>query len=152
MRCQDIMRRPIRCTHPGEAVQSAARTMRDANIGFLPVCDDDGRLLGVITDRDIAIRVCADGRGGEKVAVAEVMTVAAVACQPHEDISRATELMTHYRKSRILVVDAGGRVMGVISLSDVARIDALAAARALAQVAAREAVLDQHGTVEEAHH
>jgi CBS domain-containing protein len=152
MRCQDMMRRPVRYTHPGEVVQSAARAMRDANIGFLPVCDDGGRLVGVLTDRDIAVRVCAEGKSAAKVAVAEVMTSPAVACHPQDDLSTATDLMARHRKSRVLVVDDHGIAVGVISMSDVARTDALAAARALGAVASREAVLDRHGTLEGAAH
>jgi CBS domain-containing protein len=59
MLCQEIMRRPVQCARRGESVQNAARRTRDANIGFLPVCDVSGVRLGVLTDRDIAIRLCA---------------------------------------------------------------------------------------------
>ena len=73
MRCEDIMKRDVECIDPTQPVQEAARRMRDANVGFLPVCDSSKKVLGAITDRDIAIRIVAEGRPPTTTA-ADVMT------------------------------------------------------------------------------
>ncbi len=65
MRCEDIMARDILLLDANDTVKTAACRMRDANVGVLPICDDAGRVIGVLTDRDIAIRVDAEGRSAD---------------------------------------------------------------------------------------
>jgi CBS domain-containing protein len=113
--------------------------MRDENIGFLPVCDDKSKVLGTITDRDIAIRVCADDRACSKTQIADVMTREVIACRPGDDIGRAQQLMSKHHKSRILCTDDSGKLVGVISLSDIAQRMADAGAQILREVTTREA-------------
>src|SRR6185436_10269058 len=103
-------------------VREAARRMRDLNIGFLPICDDAGQLTGVLTDRDIALRVVAEDRPGD-VAVADVMTEEVITCRPDDDVRRAEELMRTNQKVRLPCVDETGRIVGVISLTDIAQYD-----------------------------
>lgn len=146
MLCRDVMRRPVHCAASHESAQSAAQRMQDANIGFLPVCDEGGSLVGVVTDRDLALRVCADGSSATGIRVADIASGAVVSCRPDEDLTRAEELMVREKKSRIVVTDAKGGVEGVISLSDVAMADTARAAGILREVAARE-VLDSGGTL-----
>lgn len=122
MLCNEVMKRPVSCVSEMATVQQAARLMKDQNIGFLPVTDGDGRVLGTITDRDLAIRVLANGVS-EKTRISDVMTADIVSCRPEEELSRATSLMARGRKSRIVCVDGRGRLVGVISLSDVVRRD-----------------------------
>ncbi|HZA49460.1 MAG TPA: CBS domain-containing protein, partial [Myxococcaceae bacterium] len=62
MRCEEIMKKDVECVSPQDTVQAAAKRMRDENIGFLPVCDQSKKVQGTVTDRDLAIRVLADGR------------------------------------------------------------------------------------------
>jgi len=143
MRCVDLMRRPVEFMLPGQTVTAAARKMRDANIGFLAVCDSDGKVIGALTDRDIAIRACAIDRAGTAT-VSEVMTPEVIACHPSDEVTRAEELMSKHHKSRILVTDGDGKLAGVISLADVARADESGAAETLRAVAERE-VLDGQG-------
>ena len=112
--------------------------MRDANIGFLPVCDPSRKVLGAITDRDIAVRVVADGRP-PTTAVGDVMTREVVACRPEDDVRRAEELMGKQHKSRMIVADEQWRLLGVISLSDIAQVeDASRASQTMKQVTERE--------------
>ncbi len=143
MRCEDLMRRPVEFALPGQSVTAAARKMRDANVGFLPVCDPDGRVVGAVTDRDITVRACAAERAGEAT-VGEVMTREVVACRPADEVARAEELMAQHHKSRIVVTDREGKLAGVISLADVARADEPRAAETLRVVVERE-VLDEQG-------
>lgn len=138
MRCQDIMKRTVVCCKETETIQSAALKMRDANIGFLPVCGLEGKTLGIITDRDMALRACATGLDPRKTPVAEIMTHQIVACQPADDVRYVEGLMARNRKSRIIVQDAVGHPVGVISLSDIARHDRVFAAETMRQVSSRE--------------
>ena len=135
--CLDIMKRDISCLSPQASVQSAAATMRDQNLGFLPVCDDSDHVLGTVTDRDIAIRVVADQRSAQTTAE-EIMTPEVVACLAEDDIEEAQQLMAQHRKSRILCLDDDGRLAGVISLSDIADRLGDGAARTLRAVSRRE--------------
>ena len=139
MRCEEIMKRDVQCVQPTDPVQVAARRMRDANIGFLPVCDSSKKVLGAITDRDIALRIVADGRP-PTTAIADVMTREVVACAPGDDVRRAEELMGKQHKSRMIVADDEWRLLGVISLSDIAQVeDASRASQTMKQVTEREA-------------
>jgi CBS domain-containing protein len=132
------MRRPVEFVLPSQSVAVVARKMRDANVGFVPVCTADGRVIGVVTDRDLAVRVCAAERSDTRTEVAEVMSRDLVACRPTEDVSEAQELMARHQKSRLLVTDVQGRLLGVISLSDVAGSEQPLAAETLRAVALRE--------------
>ena len=122
MRCEDIMKEDVECVDPKESVQEAARRMRDANVGFLPVCDSSKKVLGALTDRDIAIRIVAEGRP-PTTAAADVMTREVVACRPDADVRDAEQLMGTRQKSRMIVADEDGRLVGVISLSDIAQVE-----------------------------
>jgi CBS domain-containing protein len=137
MRCSEIMKTDVQCVSREDTVQKAAQLMRGANIGFLPVCDGQGKVLGTITDRDIAIRVVADGRACD-CRIEEVMSNEVVACQPDDDIAMAQELMSSRHKSRLLVIDEDGELAGVISLSDLAESVGEEAASTLREVSARE--------------
>lgn len=138
-RCGDIMKRDVVFIGLDDPVVQAARLMRDQGVGFLPVCREDGKLVGLLTDRDLVIRVLADDLGAERP-VRDVMTREVVACGPDDELSRAEELMARHKKSRLPVCGADDRVQGVISLSDVAKHDApQAVGTTLRHVSAREA-------------
>jgi CBS domain-containing protein len=119
MLCLDLMKTEIETFREGDSVQDVARRMREVNIGFAPVCGADGRPLGTLTDRDIALRVCAEDRRASATRAGEVMTREAITCHESDPIEEAEHLMARHRKSRIMVVDDAGRLVGVISLSDV---------------------------------
>src|SRR5688572_29507562 len=120
MRCEQIMKDDVECISPSDTVQTAARIMRTQNVGFLPVCDDAKKVLGTLTDRDIAIRLVADGKASDTKA-SEIMSTECVACRPSDDIRVAEQLMAQRQKSRIMCVDDAGCLVGVLSLSDVAQ-------------------------------
>jgi CBS domain-containing protein len=139
MICRELMKEHIECLDPADTIQTAARKMRAANVGFLPICDGAMRVIGALTDRDIVVRACADNLP-MSTAVQDIMTAEIVACRPTDDVTRAEQLMSQKRKSRMLCIDNGGRLVGVISLSDIAqREDRGRAGETLRQVTQREA-------------
>jgi CBS domain-containing protein len=139
MRCGDIMKRDVECVTPQMNVQESARKMRDQGIGFLPICDESRKVLGTVTDRDLAIRVLAEGRL-PTTPVSEVFTQESITCSPDDDLGQAEELMGRHQKSRIMCLDGEGRLVGVISLSDIAQREKGAkAAQTLREVSQREA-------------
>jgi CBS domain-containing protein len=138
MICQEVMKADVHCIGPQTTVRDAAITMRDQNIGFLPVCDDDGKVLGTITDRDIAIRVVAADEASNQTA-AKFVTPRVVACRPTDDLSYAEELMSQEKVSRIMCINERGTLEGILSLSDIAEVEQGARASAtLRNVSQRE--------------
>lgn len=138
MLCSELMKTDIECVSPLTPVLEAARRMRDQNIGFLPVCDDEMRPIGTLTDRDIAIRVVAEGYPAS-TPVETFISYEVISCSPEDDVSYARHLMAQNRVSRIICTNRKGRIEGVISLSDIASLDAIDAAQTLVHVAGREA-------------
>ena len=120
MRCEQIMKRNVKCVSPRDTVEDVARRMRDDNIGFMPVCDQSRKTHGTLTDRDLAIRVLADHKPASTL-VEDVMTREVISCRPEDDIDKAAQLMARSHKSRIICVDKNGSLVGVISLSDIAQ-------------------------------
>jgi CBS domain-containing protein len=138
MRCEEIMKKDVACVSPQDTVQAAARRMRDENIGFLPVCDASKKVLGAITDRDLTIRVLADARAAN-TPINDVLTREVIACRPEDDLQKAEELMAKNHKSRIMCVDSSGKLVGVISLSDIAQVEGGAkASQTLKEISERE--------------
>jgi CBS domain-containing protein len=138
MLCEELMTSEVEVLDVGTSVREAARRMRDLNLGFFPIIDDAQQLVGVLTDRDIALRVLADDRNPE-IRVEEVMTEDVISCRPDDDVQRAEELMRVNQKARLVCVDEAGRVAGVISLADIAQYeDAARAGGVMADVTARE--------------
>jgi len=138
--CADLMQPNVQIVDEGDTVQHAAELMMLANVGFLPVCDAQRKVVGTITDRDIVLRVVAKGRSPEGRTAGEVMTSPVVACRPDDEVTLAEQLMAQHQVSRLVVTDDNQALRGVISLSDIAeREPARRAARTLRAVAAREA-------------
>jgi CBS domain-containing protein len=124
---------------PDDVVQLAAVKMREHGVGFLPVCGVDNKPVGVITDRDIAIRAVAEGKPAN-TKVSAVMTADAVFVSDEDDLSAAEDLMVRRQKSRIMCTDDNGGVSGVISLSDLPGFESARKSGAVfAKVAEREA-------------
>ena len=122
MRCRDVMKSEVaRCTET-LSVRECARMMRDKNIGFLPVVDAGEQVVGVVTDRDLALRVLAEDLPAA-TPVNRIMTRDVRICGPDDDLETAEWKMASTLKSRLVVADEGGRCVGVISLSDVAQAE-----------------------------
>lgn len=140
MRCEEAMKHEVACVVPSDTVQTAAQKMRDANVGFLPVLDESSHVLGVLTDRDIAIRLVAADECASETPVEAIMTRELVACRVGDDLTTCERIMGENKVSRVCCIDDAGKLVGVISLSDVATLDRGGrAAETLEQVASREA-------------
>lgn len=118
----DVMRIDPEYLPAHTSSRAAARRMRDRNVGFLPVCDRHRHVIGMVTDRDLALRVVAEGLQCD-LPVSDVMTREVVACSPDDDLLRAERLMIASHKSRLVVLDAEGRLAGVVGLSDITAHD-----------------------------
>jgi CBS domain-containing protein len=140
MQCSTLMKADVECCQLGDTVEYAARRMAERNIGFLPVCDERGEVVGTLTDRDIVLRVVAEGLDASATSIRDVCTRDVIACALDDDLVVAEALMSKHKKSRIMCLDDGQRLAGVISLSDVARVETGARSSALLRsVAQREA-------------
>ena len=115
----DVMTAHVRVIGPDDTVQQAAQLMRDQNIGALPVSDGD-RLVGMLTDRDMALRLVADGRDPARTKVREVMTPDLRYVFEDEDLAHAAENMAEQNVRRLPVVNRDKRLVGVLSLGDLA--------------------------------
>jgi signal-transduction protein with cAMP-binding, CBS, and nucleotidyltransferase domain len=119
MKCQDLMTMDLRWVSDTASIQEAAVSMRDNSIGFLPVCDAGGALVGVVTDRDLSTRAVARNYLPSITTVAEVMSKPPIVCLEEEPVSRAEEVMAEYQVARLPVVGPGNGLVGVISLADI---------------------------------
>ncbi len=139
MLCQDLMKTEVETFREQDTIQQIARRMQDVNIGFVPICAPDGRPVGTITDRDIALRVCCEDLSASLTTAGDVMTRETITCRETDAIDRAEHLMALHHKSRMMVVDDEGRLVGVISVSDIVdEEDDDRAAETLRMIADRE--------------
>jgi CBS domain-containing protein len=121
MRVEDVMS-TAKCCKESDSVIECARLMRDDSIGFVPVCDRDGKPIGAVTDRDLVIRVLADGRSTDEK-ISSCMTRDVISCRIGDDVKDAERRMREHRKSRVMVCDEQGKLAGVISLHDLAELE-----------------------------
>src|SRR3954453_1944525 len=101
-------------------VAYAAKMMRDEDVGLAPIVEG-GRLVGTVTDRDIAIRVVAEGKDPESTKVKEIASIDLITVDPQQDLDEALRLMAQHQARRLPVVEEGGRLVGVVAQADVAR-------------------------------
>ena len=118
MHCKEIMSHNVQWILPSESIAAAAKLMAFHNHGLLPVCSADGRPLGVLTDRDIALRVIGKDRPAAKTVVEDVMTAPVHSVASDCSLESVGELMTKMAVSRLLVIDEGGRLEGLVSVAD----------------------------------
>ena len=119
MQLKEIMTPSVEVISPEASVREAAEKMRHLDIGPLPVCDGD-RLVGMLTDRDITVRAVADGRDPVTTLVHEVMTQDIVYGFDDQDVQDATRLMEQYQIRRLPVLNRNKRLVGIVSLGDLA--------------------------------
>ena len=119
MRVSEAMTRQVKICTPGQSIREVARTMAEIDAGAMPVGEND-RLIGMITDRDIAIRGVAQGKGPD-TPVREVMSEHVEYCYDDEDLGRVAEGMANVRVRRLPVVNREKRLVGILSLGDVVR-------------------------------
>ena len=119
MKVRDLMTSNVVRIHPEEPVEVAARTLTQYNIGALPVCSRDGRVCGMVTDRDLVIRCMAAGRDPTRMTVADVMTKGVVVTSPNAEAGTAAYMMGREQVRRLPVVE-NGKLCGMVSLGDLA--------------------------------
>lgn len=118
MRCRDIMTAEVKTASGSMPIKDVAAMMREGDMGCIPVVDG-GKLVGVVTDRDIVVRAIADGHGPE-TPVGEAMTTEIFAVRPDDFVFEAIRLMGEKQVRRIPVVDDAGSLAGIISIADIA--------------------------------
>jgi CBS domain-containing protein len=119
MKIQEIMTSNVKVARPNESIQCAARAMRSLDVGVLPVCDGE-RLVGMLTDRDIAIRAVADGTDPKSSLVKDSMSPEIIYCFEDDDAHEAEHVMQERKIRRLPVLNRNKRLVGIISLGDLA--------------------------------
>jgi CBS domain-containing protein len=120
MKIHEIMSNNVECIEPSLPIAKAAEKMRDLDVGFLPICEND-KLTGAVTDRDITIRSVAQGRDPRLASVSEIMTPDIFFCYDDEDVERVAEYMQEKEVRRIVILNRQKRLVGVVSLGDIAK-------------------------------
>jgi CBS domain-containing protein len=121
-KCSDVMTRNPVSARPEDSVASVARLMKDNDIGPVPIVEANNskRLVGIVTDRDLALKVVAAGRDPQTTPVREVMTTNVITCRDDDDIETALDAMSTQQLRRIPVVDDGNMLLGIIAQADIA--------------------------------
>ena len=119
MQIREIMTRDVEVVAPGDTIHRAAQLMDELNVGVLPVCEGE-KLVGLVTDRDITVRATSAGRAPDECKVAEVMTDDPRFCYEDDVVSDVARLMGDLQVRRVPVVDRNDRLVGIVSLGDMA--------------------------------
>ena len=118
-KCREVMTKDPACCGASETVTKVAGLMKQHDVGSVPVVESD-RLVGIVTDRDIVLKVVAGGRNPEQAPVSDAMTPNPVSCKEDDDLDYALKLMKERQIRRMPIVDGGGRLTGIIAQADVA--------------------------------
>ena len=116
----NAMTRGVECVRPGDSIAHAAKRMADLNVGSLPVCGDNDKLVGMITDRDITIRATAGSCQPDNTFVRDIMTPEIFCCFEDQDVDEAAQMMEERQVRRLVVLNNDNRLVGILSLGDVA--------------------------------
>ena len=120
MKVSEVMTRGAECTRPDASLREAAGRMKALDVGSLPVCGDSDRLVGMLTDRDITVRAVADGQDPKTARVQDVMTPDIIYCFEDQDVREAARLMEQQQVRRLAVLNRDKRLVGIVSLGDLA--------------------------------
>jgi CBS domain-containing protein len=119
MRVNEVMTPDVQCLAPDASLQAAAAKMKSLDVGAIPVCEND-RLVGMVTDRDITVRATAEGEDPQKILVRDIMTPDILYCFEDQLVSEAGELMKENQVRRLVVLNRDKRLVGIVSLGDLA--------------------------------
>jgi len=125
-KCAEVMTKDPVCCLPTDTAAKAAQLMRNENIGSIPVIENEQnrKLVGIVTDRDLAMKVVAGGLDAKSTRVEGVMTSKVVTCHAGDDLQKALDAMSEHQLRRLPVVDDGHKILGIIAQADVAtRVD-----------------------------
>ena len=125
-KCNEVMTKNPLCCLPEDLVTKAAGLMKSENIGSIPVVEDEQtrKLVGIVTDRDLTLKIVAEGLDAKSTKVEAVMTRKVVTCRAEDDLQKALDAMAENQLRRIPVVDGDHKIVGIIAQADVAtRVD-----------------------------
>jgi CBS domain-containing protein len=121
-KCSEVMTREPACCEPGESIVDVAATMKAEDVGSVPVVEshEDKKLIGIVTDRDLVVKVLAGGADVQRATVRDAMTSNPASCRENDDVTKAVQLMSERQVRRMPIVDDAGRLKGIIAQADVA--------------------------------
>jgi CBS domain-containing protein len=121
-KCDDLMTKNPVCCLPDDMVAKVAQLMKRESIGSIPVIENEQtqKLVGIVTDRDLALKIVAEGRDAKSTKVEAVMTRKVVTCRAEDDFQKALDAMSEHQLRRIPVVDNDNKILGIIAQADVA--------------------------------
>ena len=121
-KCSDVMTQDPVCCLPTDTVSKAAQLMKSEDVGSIPVIEDEQtmKLIGIVTDRDLALQVVAPERDASSTQVEDVMTYEVITCRATDDVQKAVDAMAQHQLRRMPVIDGDHRIIGIISQADVA--------------------------------
>lgn len=121
-KCREVMTKDPTCCVPSDTASRAAQVMKSEDVGPVPVVEDlrTKKLIGIVTDRDLAIKVVAEGRDSTRTVVGDVMTRELVTCRADDDLEKALDAMAEHQVRRIPVLNGGERIVGIIAQADIA--------------------------------
>ena len=121
-KCNEVMTKNPFCCLPNDMVAKVAQLMKRENIGPIPVIENEQtqKLVGIVTDRDLALKIVAEGRDAKSTKVEAVMTRKVVTCRAEDDLQKALDAMSEHQLRRIPVVDNDNKILGIIAQADVA--------------------------------
>ena len=121
MKVERLMKTDVNACRPDDTGNCAARIMWERDCGFVPIVDENERVLAVVTDRDLCMAAYTQGKPLQEISLHSVMSKEIFSCRPDEDLSQAEILMRKRQVRRLPVTDAEGRLKGILSLSDITR-------------------------------
>ena len=121
-KCNEVMTKNPVCCLPSDLATKAAELMKSEQIGSIPVIENEQtkKLVGIVTDRDLTLRIVAEGLDAKSTKVDAVMTRKVVTCRPEDDLQKALDAMSEHQLRRIPVVDNDNKIVGIIAQADVA--------------------------------
>lgn len=121
-KCDEAMTKNPICCLPNDTTAKAAQLMKSGNIGSIPVIENDQikKLVGIVTDRDLTLKIVAEGRDAKSTKVEAVMTRKVVTCRADDDLQKALDAMSEHQLRRLPVVDNDNNILGIIAQADVA--------------------------------
>jgi len=121
-KCNEVMTEKTVCCQPDDLVEKVAQLMQSENIGSIPVVENKQtkKLVGIVTDRDLVLKIIAKGQDAKSMKVDAVMTRQVVTCRAEDDLQKALDAMAEHQLRRIPIVDSNHKIVGIIAQADVA--------------------------------
>ena len=122
MKIREIMTTNVECVSPDTGLTDLANKMKTLDVGFMPVCEND-RLVGTVTDRDIVVRGCAGGKDIATCKASDIMTKNVFWCREDQDVKDVAKQMRDNEVRRMLILNQGKRLVGVVSIGDISKVE-----------------------------